>query len=213
MSSASGDSAAVSSPRPSPGDHLAPVEITDPRALRALAHPARIAILQHLMLDGPATATECAEVAGLSPSACSYHLRALAKYGYVEEDRSEAVDGRHRPWRATIRAMSIGSDPELPSATRAAGRLLMESIQSYLDERRADYLDREAEYPPQWQRAAGYTQSVMHVTAAELAELRERLIALIGEYVRLDPADQPPGALRVGAHLEFIPWFDPEAGR
>jgi hypothetical protein len=30
--------------------------------MRALAHPARIAILQHLVLDGPTTATECAEV-------------------------------------------------------------------------------------------------------------------------------------------------------
>ena len=57
------------------GSQETPVEISDPRALRALAHPARLAILQHLVLDGPATATECAEVAGLSPSACSYHLR------------------------------------------------------------------------------------------------------------------------------------------
>ena len=209
MSFASRDSEAADSPRPGPGNPLAPVEITDPRALRALAHPARIAILEHLVLDGPATATECAEVARLSPSACSYHLRALAKYGYVEEDKAEAIDGRHRPWRASLVAMSIGGNPELPSATRAAGRLLMESLQSHLDEHRTEYLDREAEYSPQWQRAAGYTQSVVHVTAEELIELRERLNALVQEYARLDPADQPRGALRVGTYIEFIPWFDP----
>jgi predicted ArsR family transcriptional regulator len=167
--------------------------------------------MQHLVLDGPATATECAEVAKLSPSACSYHLRALAKYGYVEEDRAEAADGRHRPWRATLVGMSISNDPGLPPATRAAGRLLMESIQANLDERRTDYLDRVAEYSPPWQRAVGYTQGVVHVTPDELTELRERLSALVGEYLRLDPADQPPGALRVGAYLEFTPWFDPEA--
>lgn len=157
------------------------------------------------MLDGPATATECAEFARLSPSACSYHLRALAKYGYVVEDRSEAADGRHRPWRATIVAMSINGDPSLPAATRTAGRLLMESVHAHLDERRTDYLDREAEYAPLWQRAAGYSQGVVHVTADELLELRRRLDALVGEYQRLDPADQPPGALRVGTYLEFTP--------
>jgi DNA-binding transcriptional ArsR family regulator len=52
-----------------------PMELTDPLAMRALAHPARIAIAQHLALEGPATATQCAEVTGMSPSACSYHLR------------------------------------------------------------------------------------------------------------------------------------------
>ncbi|HET9895574.1 MAG TPA: winged helix-turn-helix domain-containing protein [Streptosporangiaceae bacterium] len=213
MSSASRDPEAADSPRPGPGEPIAPVEITDPRALRALAHPARIAILEHLVLDGPATATECAEVARLSASACSYHLRALAKYGYVEEDKAKAIDGRHRPWRATLVAVSIGGNPELPSATRAAGRLLVESFQSRLDEHRTEYLDREAEYSPQWQRAAGYTQGVVHATAEELIELRERLSALVEEYARLDPANRPPGALRVGTYLEFIPWFDPEASR
>src|SRR5215813_7313093 len=103
------------------------LEITDPRALRALAHPARLAILQHLVLDGPATATECAEVAGLFPSACSYHLRALARYGFVEEDPSGGQDRRHRPWRARVVAISVGSGPNRPQAFRTATRLLEES--------------------------------------------------------------------------------------
>ena len=63
--------------------------ISDPQALRALAHTGRYAILERLQSRGPATATECADVAGLSPSACSYHLRLLAKYGFVEEDTSD----------------------------------------------------------------------------------------------------------------------------
>lgn len=70
-------------PRPPaapPGTPENPLRLDNPRMMRALAHPARIAILQHLGLDGPATATECAAVVGLSPSACSYHLRALARY-------------------------------------------------------------------------------------------------------------------------------------
>ena len=62
-----------------PGMPGNPVELTDPRMMRALAHQGRIAIWTHLALHGPATATECAEIAGLSPSACSYHLRTLAR--------------------------------------------------------------------------------------------------------------------------------------
>ncbi|MFD0479590.1 winged helix-turn-helix domain-containing protein [Nonomuraea thailandensis] len=34
---------------------------------------------------GSATATEVAEIAGITPSAASYHLRMLAKYGFVED--------------------------------------------------------------------------------------------------------------------------------
>ena len=64
-----------------PGMPGNPVRLTDPKMMRALAHPARIAIWSHIGLRGSVTATECAEVAGLSPSACSYHLRTLARYG------------------------------------------------------------------------------------------------------------------------------------
>jgi DNA-binding transcriptional ArsR family regulator len=193
-----------------PGSPGNPVEITDPRALRALAHPARIAIMQHLILEGPATATQCAEFAGLSPSACSYHLRALARYGFVAEDRSAAADGRHRPWRALVIAISVGEDPDRPAPVRAAGRLLLESLQARVDEVRAAYLDREAEYPREWQAVAGLHQDVLHVTAAELTELRASFRQSLDRYRRLDPSSRPPGALRVHTVVDFTPWFQPE---
>jgi DNA-binding transcriptional ArsR family regulator len=193
-----------------PGTLESPAEITDPKALRALAHPARIAILQHLALDGPATATECAEIAGLSPSACSYHLRALARYGFVTEERSTAADQRHRPWRARGIALTIGSQPDLPAAVRQAGRLVVETLQARIDEMRAEYFDRETEYPRDWQAALGSQQDVLHVTAAELSEVRRRVAEVTAEFRRLSPQDQPPGARRVHATAEFLPWFPPE---
>jgi len=67
--------------------------IRDPQAMRAMAHPARLAIMEFLSDGAGATATECAEVCGLSPSATSYHLRALARAGLVEEAPSRG-DGR-----------------------------------------------------------------------------------------------------------------------
>src|SRR5580700_9433859 len=123
-----------------------PLKLTDPRMMRALAHPARIAIWTHLGLRGPATATECAAVAGLSPSACSYHLRTLARYGFVAEDRSSSADGRERPWRAKVIGLNVPSGAG-SAALRDAGRLLSASVQASAEELLDSYRDREAEYP------------------------------------------------------------------
>jgi len=195
---------------PAPGGPPKPVEISDPRALRALAHPARLAILEHLTLDGPATATECAEVAGLSPSACSYHLRALARYGFVHEDPAGGPDRRHRPWRAApFVAITVGTDARRPEAIRSAGRLLAESVRARSDEVRADYLDRESRFPADWQAAAGTNMDVLHVSPAELDLVRTRIFELLSEYRRMEPAQRPPGARRVHVMIDYTPWFDP----
>src|ERR1044071_8458261 len=153
-----------------------PLKITDPRMLRALAHPARIAILQHLALDGPATATQCADVAGLSPSACSYHLRALARFGFIEPAPDGAADGRHRPWQSRVVGITYGG-ADSSAAVLAAEHALTRMIQQRFDEVRDRYHAREAEYPPDWRAAAGLNSDVLHVSPAELTEVRDRLSA------------------------------------
>jgi hypothetical protein len=50
-----------------PGMPGNPIELTDPRMMRALAHPARIAIWTHLGLHGPATATPSGPLNCVSP--------------------------------------------------------------------------------------------------------------------------------------------------
>jgi DNA-binding transcriptional ArsR family regulator len=189
-----------------------PLKLTDPRTMRGLAHPARIAILEHLVLDGPATATECADIVGLSPSACSYHLRALARYGFTEEDPRSAADGRHRPWRAKIIALSFGDDPGESTAVRAAGRLLRDSAITHYEQARQRFYDRQEAYPADWQAATGTTYDYVHVTPAELETLHQQLRELVGRYRRLDPAQRPDGARRVQATLELIPTFAPGGG-
>jgi DNA-binding transcriptional ArsR family regulator len=197
-----------------PGTPENPLRLDNPRMMRALAHPARIAILQHLGLDGPATATECAAVVGLSPSACSYHLRALARYGFVEEDPASAADGRQRPWRARIISMSFDEgEPDQPDALRAAGQLLAESLQARYGEMRAEYLARAGRYPAGWRNVAGFNQDVLHLTVAEATALKDQIKALLAGYRRLDPADRPPGAHQVSSLFSLLPWFDPEEAR
>jgi DNA-binding transcriptional ArsR family regulator len=193
-----------------PGMPGNPIELTDPQMMRALAHQARIAIWTHLGLHGPATATECAEIAGLSPSACSYHLRTLAKYGFVEEDPDSAADGRERPWRARVLAFNMLDRPGAPAATQVASRLLVENMRAAAEELRARYLSRQSEYPADWQAAAGEVFSVAHVTPDELDRMRSQVLEVMAQYVRLDPASRTTGARPVRIMLDLFPWFGPE---
>jgi DNA-binding transcriptional ArsR family regulator len=194
---------------PAPGMPGNPVTLTDPKAMRALAHPARIAIWAHLGLHGPATATECADVAEISPSACSYHLRALARYGFVEEDPDSAADGRQRPWRARLISFQTW-DPSGNPATDVASQFLVETMRASMEEIRTQYVSRRAEYPEDWRRAVGETNTVVHVSPAELNELRARILELTMEYMRLEPSERPAGALPVRVGLDMFPWFGPE---
>ena len=91
-----GDSEARAGRRPI---HERSIELTDPRAMRAYAHPVRMALIGLLRTQGPLTATQAAEQLGESSGTCSFHLRQLAKYGFCEE--AGGGRGREKPWRAT----------------------------------------------------------------------------------------------------------------
>jgi DNA-binding transcriptional ArsR family regulator len=193
-----------------PGSPGNPLTMEDPRQMRALAHPARIAIMWHLVLEGPHTATDCAVVAGLSPSACSYHLRTLARYGFIEEDRSAAADGRERPWRAKVFSLMIEEGPGVPPATRAAGQVLKAAFDASIAELRKRYADQRGSYPQAWQEALGENLDTVFVTPQELQELTTKLLELIAPYRRLENSESPQGGGRVMIAAEFIPRFSPE---
>ena len=74
-------------------------KLEDAQLLRAMAHPLRLRLIGTLRKDGPATASMLARRLDESSCATSYHLRILAKYGFVEDD-AERNRGRERWWRA-----------------------------------------------------------------------------------------------------------------
>lgn len=191
-----------------PGTLANPIKLTDPRMMRALAHQARIAIWAHLGLRGPATATECAQVTGLSPSACSYHLRQLARFGFVEQDQAAAANGRERPWRAVVTSTTI-EDLQDPVAEMAA-RLLEYTLDEHWQQARQRFAAREREYPADWRQAAGGDRTVLYLTPAELTALREQIRALYRPLIRLSGQDRPAGAQPVQGAVEFVPMFAPE---
>jgi hypothetical protein len=68
------------------------------------------------------TATEVGERIGESPTTCSFHLRQLAKYGFVEE--AGGGKARSRPWRLTSVGMQFATAHDDPETEMAAGALV-----------------------------------------------------------------------------------------
>ena len=172
-------------------------EITDARTLRALAHPVRIALVEELLLRGAMTATEAAERIGESPTTCSFHLRQLARYGFVEE--AGGGRGRSRPWRMTSAGMSFTSNPEDPE-TQVATNALLQMVRERQFARYRTWVETRHAFSPAWRKAAGDSQYFFYLTADELDQLTEELNSLLlPRYLERisDPSRRPPGSVPV----------------
>jgi DNA-binding transcriptional ArsR family regulator len=141
--------------------------------MRALAHPTRLALLDHLHTVSQATATECAEFVSDSPSSCSYHLRALAKWGFVEE--GERGPGRERPWRAGAARIEFPSDG-------LEATVLRDELVGRQQQRVRDALRREHELPTRFRRATQTSSSTLELTPSELEELGARFEELLDAF-------------------------------
>ncbi|MEV4807113.1 helix-turn-helix domain-containing protein [Nonomuraea sp. NPDC049421] len=171
--------------------------LSDPKAMRALAHPARLAILQRLGSHGSATATEVAEGAGITPSAASYHLRMLAKYGFVE-DAPPRGDGRERLWKSAERKFSVGIEPEDQPEVRAAKQMLIEAFRRAANEEAERALQTIEREPDEWRDAITFGRHRIRVDARELAGLNREIEKLIEPYlVRNRTAEAAPEGARV----------------
>jgi DNA-binding transcriptional ArsR family regulator len=181
-----------------------PVTIRDPQVMRAMAHPARLAILDHLAGGHEATATECAEVCGLSPSATSYHLRALAKAGLVEEAPSRG-DGRERVWRSAIGGYKVESEDMSTPESLSAALALVDAVLTRDDAHARSFFANATEQPKEWFDAAALTRGRLVMTAAELSELVRAVTELMRPYGRDVRPEPPPGARTVAALFRAIP--------
>ncbi|WP_262283364.1 winged helix-turn-helix domain-containing protein [Micromonospora sp. MA102] len=179
--------------------------ISDPQVMRALAHPARMAIMEHLStVEGGATATECAEIAGLSPSATSYHLRELAKFGLIEEAPSRG-DARERVWQAFSPSYYVESGQDADSEARAAELALVDAHLARDSQRARDWIRRAPDEPSDWYRAAWFSDSLLQVTAEELAELNQAIQALLDPYRRRLRKEPPEGSRTVAVQYRALP--------
>jgi predicted ArsR family transcriptional regulator len=102
---------------------MARPDLSDPRALRAIAHPVRNRILTELDASGPLRAADVAVRLGIPANQASFHLRQLAKFGLVEEDPGAARDRRDRVWKATDEdgyTVQIGEIEKAPGGKAAS---------------------------------------------------------------------------------------------
>ena len=183
------------------------LDLRDASVMRALAHPARIAIVDHLFAGQSATATELADVCGLSPSATSYHLRALAKAGLIEEAPNRG-DGRERVWRSSYQGLSVSSGPSASPAEQAAEHELTSAYVDVEHARIHDYLARRREESQEWYDAAGFISMRLMITAQELDEVNRKVEALFEAYrlQRRASGDGPADARKVYMVYRAFPY-------
>jgi predicted transcriptional regulator len=172
-----------------------PVKLTDARAMRAVAHPVRMALIELFGYHETLTATQASELLGESPANCAFHLRTLAKYGFIRE--AGGGKGRERPWTLTNRTVTITEDQPDAQAALAAGELTRLWLERWIDRARS-YFNVRNEMTG-WEEASGWSNRHVFLTPEETTRLREDMRRLLDRYEdRLsDPALRPAGALPV----------------
>ena len=182
------------------------VEITDPKAIRALAHAARLEVISELYSTQVSrTATELAAQTGLTPSAMSYHLRALQKWGIVVP-AATAGDARERRWKAAGTDFTINSGGGVASPEFAVLDLELDAfrrrVNAYArtrDER------RERGESTEGPSSVVLASNLLYLTPEQRTELTERLFDLLRDYELEDPDQVPDGAQRMATMWSMIP--------
>jgi hypothetical protein len=185
------------------------IDVQDPRALRALAHPLRGRLLGVLRLEGPATATQLGYRLGESSGSTSYHLRQLAAYGFVEEVEGQGT-ARERWWRARHRLTSWRAD-EI-TAQEGGAEVEDELIRLQVDVRgrvlRAWQAQR-SDLGPAWTAAASLNDHALRLRPDQARALADELNAVVERWMHEHPSDVPAdGTELVSVFTDLVPLED-----
>jgi DNA-binding IclR family transcriptional regulator len=156
-----------------------------------------------LQLRGDSTATECADEVGESPSSCSYHLRMLAKHGFVEQVPS--TDGRERRWQRRVVSIDFDAGAEASEEFQAASALARAALLELSDATVRDYLTHERSLSPAWREAAAFLQTAIVATPAELEEITRQVQAALEPYYAAAREHTPRGARVVHVSVRAVP--------
>jgi DNA-binding transcriptional ArsR family regulator len=185
------------------------MEISDPQALRALAHPTRLAILERLQRYGPSTATLLSPYVGATPSVVSWHLRHLARFGFVT-DWEGAGSRRERGWQAVARGYRFVPRDGDPETMAAARQLERERFPRAVDTLLRWLETDELLLPNDWRQESGLANTRVRVTLAELRAIEAAFEDVLTPYVRRREDEMPPDARDVRM-LRFLLPEAPEA--
>ncbi|MET7279871.1 helix-turn-helix domain-containing protein [Kribbella sp. NPDC005582] len=173
-------------------------------ALRALAHPLRVRILDELSMYGPLTASGLGERLGESSGSTSYHLRQLEKHGLVAEDVGRGT-GRERWWMRAPGSITLPDAHHQPegSAERLATELIDNEWMRQRDESLREFREQGADvFGAEWLDVASFDTVNLRLTAEELRDLVAELDAVIGRRLTTTAA---AGARPVQLQLNAFP--------
>lgn len=186
-----------------------PLQVDDPAALRALSHPARQRLIAELLAGRVMTATDAADLVGLTPSAVSHHLRALERYGLVE--RAEpAADGRTRPWRSRVTELTFS--PHSAGGAEAVNLVVQQELARLARNVSAAVAVERLQPEGEPNRSIGFSSSETWLTDEERVALIERLDSMLLELPRRHSADHPQGATRMQLTISLVPTADEPDG-
>ncbi len=186
----------------------APGYIPEPSALKALVHPLRLQLLDALAVRGRATASQLAADLGETSGATSYHLRQLARHGFIEELPGVGTT-RERWWRPVTGGWTMPSSLQRASGGIAAtaGTVVSTLIESS-HRRLLEFFRTMSRWPVAWQRAFSRQQAHLELDPDQLRALAFELEAVVDRYRKLPPG---PQARRVRVEVVAYPLGAPGA--
>lgn len=158
-------------------------------------HEVRTQLLDLLAEVGAVTATEAAARLGHSSGLCSFHLRQLARHGYIEEAPHRG--GRARPWRLKRHASADSGSAAAQFGDMARG-LEDESWQRWLTQRDGA--------PADWRHDEAFS-AVAYLTPAEMSRVADAVRQALAPYQDREqrPLARPDGALPVALITRLFP--------
>jgi DNA-binding transcriptional ArsR family regulator len=158
--------------------------ITDPRTLRAIAHPVRMRLYELLVTGGPATAAKLSAYVDGAPGSISYHLRQLAEHGYIQEAPEMSTDSRERWWRAVPGGVrwSPADFLDKPADQEVLAMAQQTLVTRQLERLHAWQVGGVQQWGVRWAAAAIATDTVLYLNPDELEAMAEDLSAVISRW-------------------------------
>lgn len=172
------------------------------KEVRALAHPLRLRMLE-LLREGPATATTLARELGESTGATSYHLRALERGGFIEED-TERGTGRERWWAVRGPTFLVSSRPADDAEYDAAVAQLQEAILGRDERALQGYFGNVEQFDGDWRETAFVGGWLVYATRDEIEEISQAILRAIAG-LRRPAAERPADARLVHVTYRALP--------
>ncbi len=198
----------VSEP-PTPETERPALELPNPlgaEALKAFAHPLRIAMYRYLSAHGSGTASQIARALGESTGQTSYHLRQLERHGIIEDDPHAAPGGRERWWRP------VGFSLDRRNMQEPGARLAIETTLRAVIAERAETLQEwfdSIDDAAPWDDAALHTSSTSSLSLEEAEALEVELQEVLDRHTDAAKARKDAGdgldRRRVRVYLDVFP--------